>query len=82
MCLAERDTLYAEGKRYAALLEAAGAGVTVREEPGMHHGFIEDAYMPSEAVLRLDEDRTLFPPDFRQRAAEALAAGADFLRGV
>ncbi len=80
--LAERDALYPEGQRYAGMLKKAGVSVNVCTAAGMHHGFMEDAYAPAEACLRMDADMTGFDPRYREAAALAVTAGAAFFTGI
>ena len=49
IALAEHDVLRDDGANYAASLEKAGVSVTLREFPGMIHGFFGHGFMVDDA---------------------------------
>jgi acetyl esterase len=49
IALAEHDVLRDDGANYAAALEKAGIPVTLKEYPGMIHGFFGHGFMVEDA---------------------------------
>ena len=49
IALAEHDVLRDDGANYAAALEKAGIPVTLKEYPGMIHGFFGHGFMVDQA---------------------------------
>ena len=78
---AEKDALCQEARYYHALLSEAGVDSKLIIMPGVHHGYIEDAYNRELfEKTTMEPKKRLLSPDFPARAEEALRSTAEFLR--